>query len=68
MRIDRIKFATELAKADISVNSLAQRSGLSRVTVSSVKCGKTCSQKTAVKIASALGVDVTALIDGVNCS
>lgn len=67
MRIDRVKFAAELAKADISVNSLAQRSNLSRVTVSSVKCGKTCSPKTAQKIASALGIDVTVLTDNTNC-
>ncbi len=58
MRIDRIKFATELARADLSVKALAERSGISRVTITSVKSGKSCSLSTAEKLAAGLGVHV----------
>lgn len=56
MRIDRVKFAAALATADISSQELSRRSGLSRVTISSVKTGRRCSKTTAQKIASGLGV------------
>ena len=62
MRIDRIKFAAALAMADISSQELAKRSGLSRVTISSVKTGRSCTKATAQKIASGLGVDISALL------
>lgn len=62
MRIDRIKFATALAMADISSQELAKRSGLSRVTISSVKTGRSCRKATAQKIASGLGMDISALL------
>lgn len=62
MRIDRIKFAAALAMADISSQELAKRSGLSRVTISSVKTGRSCAKATAQKIASGLGVDISALL------
>ncbi len=62
MRIDRVKLATELARKDINLKKLAELSGLSRVTVSSVKCGKTCSASTTRKIANALGVDLEQIL------
>lgn len=62
MRIDRAKFAAELARKDMNVKRLAERSGISRVTVSSVKCGKTCAQKTVEAIANALGVKTSDII------
>lgn len=37
MRIDRIKFATELARADLNIKQLAERAGVSRVTITSIK-------------------------------
>ena len=40
MRIDRIKLITEMAKKEISVNAMAEKSGLTRATVSAVKGGK----------------------------
>ena len=58
MRIDRVKFATELARADLNVKRLAERAGVSRVTITSVKGGKSCSRATAEKIAAGLGVCV----------
>ena len=62
MRIDRVKFAAELARADLKVNGLAERSGVSRVTITAVKNGKSCSPATAEKLAAGLGVDVSAIV------
>lgn len=62
MRIDRIKFAAVLARVDISSQELAHRAGLSRVTISSVKSGRSCTRTTAEKIAYGLGVDISELL------
>lgn len=59
MRIDRVKLAAEMARADLNVNRLAELAGVSRGTVTSVKSGKACSARTAEKIAKGLGVNVT---------
>ena len=45
MRIDRIKLITEMAKKEISVNAMAEKSGLTRATVSAVKGGKAARKK-----------------------
>lgn len=70
MRIDRVKFAAALARADLTVKQVAELSGVSRVTVSSVKTGKSCSKDTADKLARVLGrdiiVDAAATADSVN--
>lgn len=63
MRIDRVKFATELARADLNVKKLSEKSGVSRVTITSVKTGKSCSVQTAEKLAAGLGVPVSAIIN-----
>ena len=61
MRIDRVKFAAALAREDISSEELAQRTGLSRVTISSVKNGRSCTKTTAEKIARGLRMDIVDL-------
>lgn len=58
IRIDRVTFAAALARADLNVKQLAELSGVSRVTIPSVKSGKTCSQDTANKLVSVLGGDI----------
>lgn len=58
MRIDRVEFAAALARADLNVNRLAEMSGLSRGTITSVKSGKSCSKETAEKLAAVLGRDI----------
>ena len=60
VRIDRIEFATALARADLNVKRLAEKSGLSRCTITAVKNGKSCSQDTADKLAAILGQDIIA--------
>lgn len=54
-RIDRAKIAAAMARADLTVQQLADRSGLSRVTITAVRSGKSCSQETARKLADVLG-------------
>lgn len=63
MRIDRIKLITELARADMKLYELAERSGLSRNTVITVKGGKSCSASTAEKLAAGLGVPLSDLLE-----
>lgn len=62
MRINRKKLIVAMLDNNQSVLQLAQASGLSRVTISAVRCGKSCSKDTAEKIAKALGVPVENLI------
>lgn len=58
MRIDRVNFAAALARADLNVKRLAELSGLSRGTITSVKTGKSCNKETAEKLAAVLGRDI----------
>ncbi len=63
MRIDRIKLVTELARRDMTQAKLAELSGVSRATINYIKGGKRCSDEVGKKIADALGVDVTEIIE-----
>ena len=58
MRIDRVKLIAEMARRDINCNRLVELSGVSRVTVTSVRSGKSCSKETAEKLAAVLGRDI----------
>lgn len=61
MRIDRVKFAAELARSGLRVYELAERAGVSRGTITAVRNGKSCAHGTAIKLAACLGVDVEEL-------
>lgn len=61
MRVDRVTLITEMAKRDISVEKLARMSGLSRVTISNVRSGKSCAENTASRIASTLSIPLESL-------
>lgn len=63
MKIDRISFIVALTKSGLTGTQLAERSGVSRGTVSAIKCGKSCSEETASKLATALGVSVNELTE-----
>lgn len=63
MRLDRAKFAAAVAVADVKMGELAERSGLSRATITAVKSGKSCSSETAAKLAAGLGVTVSELCE-----
>lgn len=55
MRIDRVAFVTALAKKDMTSKRLAEITGVSRVTISGIRTGKSCSRATAEKLAAVLG-------------
>lgn len=58
VRIDRVALIAEMARRDISCNRLVELSGVSRVTITAVRNGKSCSQETAEKLAAVLGRDI----------
>ena len=58
VRIDRVNFAAALARKDINCKKLVELSGVSRVTVTAVKSGKSCSAETAKKLVAVLGRDI----------
>ena len=58
MRVDRMKLVAEMAKRDLTATRLAELTGLSRITVSYVKNGKSCSKETAEKLMSIFGHDI----------
>lgn len=63
MRADRIKLISEMARRDMTVNELAKISGISRVTITSIRTGKTCTPTTLAKLAAGLGVDPAELVE-----
>lgn len=60
MRIDRVKLAAALARADMNGKLLAEKAGVSRGTVTAVRTGKSCSQETAEKLVAVLGLEIMA--------
>lgn len=60
MRINRVEFAAALARADLNVKRLAEKSGVSRVTITAVKSGKSCSKSTADRLIAVLGEEILA--------
>ena len=63
MRIDRIKLVSEMARAEIKLYELAEKSGVTRATITAIKSGKSCREDTAVKLAAGLGVPLSVLIE-----
>ena len=58
MRINRVKLITEMARQEISCKHLAELSGISRVTITNIRGGKSCSKETAERLAAVLGRDI----------
>lgn len=63
MRIDRAKLVFELTKRDMKQVELANTVGISRATVNNICRGKSCSDEVANKIAKALNIDVTEIME-----
>ncbi|MDE5696300.1 MAG: helix-turn-helix domain-containing protein [Lachnospiraceae bacterium] len=63
MRINRIKFITELEKRDMTQKRLAELSGVSRATINYIKGGKRCTDEVGQKIAKALNVTVEEILE-----
>ena len=51
MRLNRVKLVTEMARQDITQLRLVELSGVSRATISGIQNGRSCSSRSAVKIA-----------------
>lgn len=63
LRIDRIKLITEMARQDMTQLRLVELSGVSRATISGIQNGRSCSSRSAVKIADALKVPIETLLE-----
>lgn len=63
MRIDRVKFVSELTRRGMTQKKLAELSHVSRTTINYIKCGKSCSDEVGQKIASALNVDIREIME-----
>lgn len=63
MRLDRKKIVLLMMDANINTKELAKRANVSRATVSAIKNGRSCSEDTAIKIATALKVDIRKILE-----
>lgn len=63
MKIDRVKFATAIARADLKIIDLARISGVCRATISTAKKGVPCSLQTAERLADGLRVPLSELLE-----
>ncbi len=63
MKINVNKLSIAMARAETNFSELANSSNVSRPTLSYIKNGKSCRPDVAAKIAAALGVDVTEIIE-----
>lgn len=63
MKIDNAKLAAELVRRHWTQKELAEKAGITRVTVSNIKCGKTCSNLVGNAIANALGVPLEEILE-----
>lgn len=63
LRINRIKLLTEMARQDMTQRRLVELSGVSRATISGIQNGRSCSSRSAVKIADALKVPLETLLE-----
>lgn len=63
MRIDRVKLMAELTRRDMTQKRLSELAGVSRATINYIKGGKSCTDEVGHKIAKALGMDVTEIIE-----
>lgn len=58
-----MKLITEMAKQDITQLKLVELSGVSRATLSGIQNGRSCSSRSAIKIADALKVPLETLLE-----
>lgn len=63
MRIDRVKLIAEMARQEIRVQELAEKAGVSRVTITGMRGGKSCTENSVKHVARALGVPVESLLE-----
>lgn len=56
--MDRVATIAEMARRHMSCNQLAELSGVSRATITSIRNGKSCSRETADKLSAVLGRNI----------
>ena len=64
MKISADRIEILLARKKLTLSELAERSGISRQNISTIKLRGTCAPRTAARIADGLGVDVTEILGG----
>jgi Plasmid maintenance system antidote protein len=64
MRISKYKISFVMAEKDLMQKDVAELAGMSRGNLSNLINGKNCRPRTAFKIAKALGVDVSEILEG----
>ena len=62
MRLNETKMQILMGEQEMNIRMLAERSGVSRQTISCIKAGKSCSPGVACKLAEALGVTVETIL------
>lgn len=63
VRVNNLTMRVEMTRNSLTLDTLKKVSGVSRATLSAVRNGKSCSISTAEKIAAALKISVTDLIE-----
>lgn len=58
MHIDRIKLIAEMARQNITAIELANKAGVSRSSIQSLRSGKSCNKTTVGHVAKALGLEI----------
>ena len=58
MRIDCGNLAVAMVRLDPNGKRLAEKAGISRMTMTAVRMGKSCSKETTEKLAAVLGPDI----------
>ena len=62
MRLNETKMQILMGEQEMNIRMLAERSGVSRQTISCIKAGKSCSPAVACKLAEILGVTVETIL------
>lgn len=63
MKVNKIKISVLMAQKKMRQQDLADKAGMSRGNLSTIINGKTCRPVTVIRLADALGVDVTEIIE-----
>lgn len=63
VRVNSLLMRVEMTRNRLTNDKLKDITGVSKATLSAVRNGKSCSYDTAAKIAEALGVDVTEILE-----
>ena len=66
MRIDRVKLIAEMARQDIRITELSEKSTVSRSTICAARYGRSITTPSAQRIANALNVPLKNLLEEVN--